>query len=381
VVGLSDEARFDEARFAAALASLGAGPRRLRMFLDGYAPDEAWGALSAGKHRDDPDGVYRDKASPALLDRVTAACARGEAAVRVLGSPGYPEALSGDPQAPAVLFTLGDPARLDRRPLVAIVGTRSATTYGLGIASEIGRGLAEAGVGVVSGLAQGIDAAAHAGAVAAADDGGPPAAVLGAALDAPVPPARRSLLDAVARRGAVLSELPPGTRGAPGWWFAVRNRVMAAMAHVVVVVESHLTGGSWYTVTAAAARGVTVAAVPGSVRSPASAGTNRLLVEGAVPVRDVDDVLTALELAVAGRPDIVRPTTRTRPARLTRHTPSAVIGPVAKRVRRALDHDPAPLDVVVRRTGLALGEVALALEQLAEAGLAHAAQGYWSRSG
>jgi DNA processing protein len=370
----------DEARFAAALASLGAGPRRLRSFLDGYAPQEAWHALTQGRHRADPEGVYRGKASAALLDRVTAACAAGKATVRVLGRPGYPAALADDPQAPAVVFCLGDPARLDHRPLVAIVGTRSATTYGLGMASELGRGLAAAGVGVVSGLAQGIDAAAHAGAVAA--DGGPPVAVLGAALDAPVPAARRSLLDAVASRGTVLSELPPGTRGAPGWWFAVRNRVMAALAHVVVVVESHLTGGSWYTVTAAVARGVTVAAVPGSVRSPASAGTNRLLVEGAVPVRDVDDVLTALELAVAGRPDIVPPTSRPRSAKPGRATASSrAISREATRVYEAIDHDPAPLDVVVRRAGLAVGEVALALEQLTEAGLAVGTRGYWSRAG
>jgi DNA processing protein len=155
---------------------------------------------------------------------------------------------------------------------------------------------------------------------------------------------------------------------------------MAALAHVVVVVESHLTGGSWYTVSAAAARGVTVAAVPGSVRSPASAGSNRLLVEGAVPVRDVDDVLTAVELALAGRPDIVRPASST-PMRSPRRAgaPHRVISPAARRVRRVLDHDPAPIDVVVRRAGLALGDVALALEQLAEAGLAVAAQGFWSR--
>ena len=371
----------EDAVAAAALASLGAGPKRLRALLEGLSPRQAWDALTVGAHPADPEGAFRNEAVPSVLEQMRVACERSGAGVRVLGQPDYPGALAGDPQAPAVVFTLGDPAVLERRPVVAVVGTRSATTYGLSIASELGRGLSEAGVGVVSGLAHGIDAAAHAGAVSVVG-GGPPVAVLGASLDAPVPAARRTLLDSVARRGLVLSELPPGTRGAPAWWFAVRNRVMAALAHVVVVVEAHLTGGSWHTVSAAAARGITIAAVPGSVRSAASAGTNRLLVDGAVPVRHVGDVLTALELAVAGRPavDPPAPVARGRPA------PSAAggsgrprsLGPAAARVRRALDHDPASLDVVVRRSGLDLGEVALALERLAEAGEAASEQGYWS---
>ncbi len=376
---------------AAALASLAAGPKRLRSFLEGSRPLDAWYALGAGTHPADPQRSYRDEVARISFARVRDACARSGAAVRVLGMPSYPAALADDPEAPAVLFTLGDPAVLHRRPLVAIVGTRSATTYGLAVASELGRGLAEAGVGVVSGLAHGIDAAAHAGVVAVAA-GGPPVAVLGAPIDAPVPAARRTLRDAVTARGFVLSELAPGARGAPAWWFAVRNRVMAALAHVVVVVEAHLSGGSWYTVSAAASRGTTIAAVPGSVRSAASAGTNRLLVDGAVPVRDVGDVLTALELAVAGRPEVDPPGAlgpgreRSAPGSATRSatnrsTQRQPLGEMARRVRHALDHDPASFDAVVGRSGLSVGEVALALEQLEAAGLAVSALGYWSLTG
>jgi DNA processing protein len=287
--------------------------------------------------------------------------------------------LAADHQAPAVRFATGDITALEGRPRVAVVGTRAATAYGRSVAADLGRGLARAGAVVVSGVAPGIEAAAHAGALSV-DGAAPVVGVLGTPLDARATPSQQALQDAIRNRGAVLSEISPGVRGAR-WWFAVRTRVIAALAHVVVVVECHHRGGSLHTVTGALARGVTVAAVPGSVRSPASAGTNRLLVEGAVPVRDVDDVLTAIELAVAARPDIAPPGRSTRPAPVT---PSGRSGrrlePMAHRVRQALDHDPATLEVVVRRSGLPLGDVALALEHLAEAGLAVADQGWWVRT-
>jgi DNA processing protein len=150
------------------------------------------------------------------------------------------------------------------------------------------------------------------------------------------------------------------------------------LAHVVVVVECHRTGGSLHTVRAAIDRGVTVAAVPGSVRSAASAGCNDLLVDGAVPVRHVDDVLSAVDLAIAGHSAILPPGPRREPSARTdvrRRAPN----PIAARVLRALDQDPASLDTVVRRCGLAVGEAALALEQLADAGLAEVDGAWWSR--
>jgi DNA processing protein len=379
---MTDVAPFTEdERFAAAVAALGAGPARTRRFLEGFEPRAAWEAIADGRHRADPERAYQSKARPALVDAVEASCAHAGAAVRVLGRSGYPEALAHDHEAPAVLFTVGDPSVLDTRPRVVIVGTRSATPYGLGVAAEMGRGLADAGVAVVSGLAPGIDSAAHAGALAAGG-GGPPVAVIGTALDGAVRQAGVQLQGAIADRGAVLSERAPGSAATPAWCFVVRNRVMAALAHVVVVVECHRQGGSLATVRAASDRGVAVVAVPGSVRSPASSGCNALLVDGAAPVRDVGDVLVAVELAITGRPGIVAPGVPPAPSPAPEHeVPAAAPSPTAARTLRALDHDPANLDAVVRRCSLPLAEVAHALEELAAAGLAVGAGGWWSRVG
>lgn len=368
----------DDERFAAAIAALGAGPVRVRRFLEGYETEAAWEALARGRHPADPDGRYRSKARPSLVESVEAGCARAGIGVRVLGRSGYPAALASDHEAPGVLFTLGDPAVIDGSARVAIVGTRSATPYGLSVASELGRGLAEAGVVVVSGLARGVDSAGHAG-VLAASRGAPPVAVIGTALDATARQAETQLRRAIAHTGAVLSERAPGAAGAPVWLFAVRSRVMAALAHVVVVVECHRKGGSLNTVRCAAERGVTVAAVPGSIRSSASAGCNALLVDGAVPVRDVHDVLAAVELAISGRPGIVPPRCVDR-ATVSAAGSVGTLDPVAARTLEALDHDPASLDTIVRRCSLSLGDVALALERLAVAGLAAGEGGWWSRS-
>jgi DNA processing protein len=366
----------DDELYGAGLAALGASPGMLRKFLDGYDAAEAWEAIARGRHRADPDRRYRTKAVPRTLAAVATSCVQAGVSVMILGRPGYPPALADDRQAPAVLFGMGEVASLERKPRVAVVGTRSATAYGLGVASELGRDLARSGVVVVSGGALGIDSAAHSGALGV-DDGAATVAVLGTALDAATTRSQSALRDALGCRGAMLSEIPPGVHSAP-WWFAVRNRVMAALAHVVVVVECHHRGGSLHTVAAALARGVIVTAVPGSVRSPASAGTNRLLVEGAAPVRDVDDVLTAVDLAIVTRSDITPP--RRPPVIHCRPGtgPPPPLRAMASRVREALDQDPATLDVVVSRSGLSLGEVSLALEELSDAGLAVGEKGWWS---
>jgi DNA processing protein len=367
----------DDERYAAAIAALGAGPARTRRFLEGYDPPDAWEALARGRHPGDPDRAYQTKVRPSLVGTVEESCARTGVAVHILGRSGYPAALEDDHEAPGVLFTLGDPRLADTRPRAVIVGTRSATPYGLGVACELGRGLAEAGVAVVSGMARGIDSAVHAGAVAATD-GGPPVGVIGAALDAPVHRADAQLQAAVATKGAVFSERAPGSAGTPAWCFVVRNRVMAAMAHVVVIVECHRKGGSLHTVKAATERGTTLAAVPGSVRSSASAGCNALLVDGATPVRDVQDVLAAIELAIVGCHGILPPGSSTRvPGKDERR--AVAPSPTAARVLQALDQDPASLDSVVRRAGLPLVDVAEALEQLEAAALVTGRSGWWSR--
>ena len=171
---------------------------------------------------------------------------------------------------------------------------------------ELGRDLGRAGVRVVSGLALGIDAAAHHGALdAEADGGAPPIGVVGSGLDVTYPRAHGALWTAVAAAGVLVGEAPLGAAPEP-WRFPARNRIIAALGSVVVVVESHPRGGSRHTVDAAEARGRQVLAVPGSVRSPASRFTNELLADGCHPARDVTDVLVALGLERVERHGSVR---------------------------------------------------------------------------
>ena len=207
-------------------------------------------------------------------------------------SEAYPARLRALPDPPAVLHVLGDPDALDVPDAVAIVGARRATSYGLDVSRTLGRGLSRAGVPVVSGLALGIDAAAHEGAL----DGpgaGRPVAVLAAAPDVPYPQRNRVLHAAIARHGAVVSELPPGS-SAFRWCFVARNRIVAALAQVVVIVEATERSGSLTTADFAADIGCTVAAVPGRVSNRTAAGTNGLIQSGAALVRDAGDVLDLL---------------------------------------------------------------------------------------
>ena len=205
-------------------------------------------------------------------------------------SPEYPVRLRALPDPPAVLHVLGDPGVLDVPDAVAIVGARRATPYGLDVSRALGRGLSRAGVPVVSGLALGIDAAAHDGALEGAAR---PVAVLAAAPDVPYPARHRRLHAAVAERGAVVSELPPGS-SAFRWCFVARNRIVAALAQVVVIVEAAERSGSLTTADFAADLGCTVAAVPGRVTNRTAAGTNALIQSGAALVRDAGDVLDLL---------------------------------------------------------------------------------------
>lgn len=220
------------------------------------------------------------------------ACVDAGIAVVLPGDEVFPPQLLDDPRRPAVLFVRGDLAALDARR-VGIVGTRNATQRGRETAAEFGYELAAAGISVVSGLARGIDGAAHRGALAV--EGARPVAIVGNGLDRPYPRQHESLWNSVADRGAVISEWPPGT--APdAFRFPLRNRILAALVEVLVVVESRERGGSLITAREAAERGVEVLAVPGPLQSRASSGTNRLLCDGAVPATDVTDVLVALGL-------------------------------------------------------------------------------------
>ena len=206
----------------------------------------------------------------------------------------FPPRLLHARDAPAVLHVAGDPRRLatvaGEEPVAAIVGMRRASSYGKDVARALGRDLARAGVPVVSGLALGVDSQAHAGAL---DGGGLTAAVLGGGADLPYPASKRHLHAEIARRGLVVSEMPPGFR-ARRWCFPARNRIIAGLADLTIVVEAAERSGSLITADLAAKIGREVAAVPGPVTSPGAAGTNALLRDGATLVRDARDVLDAL---------------------------------------------------------------------------------------
>ena len=205
----------------------------------------------------------------------------------------YPSQLLELVDPPALLHSTVPPERLAElcgAPAAAVVGTRRASSYGLEVASALGRGLAAAGVTVVSGLALGIDAAAHRGALAA---GGATVAVLGCGADVPYPRTNRALYERIRATGAVISELPPGSRPAR-WTFPARNRIMAGIASVTIVVEAAERSGSLITVGFAQDLGRDVCAVPGRVTSRIAAGANQLLLEGAHPIRGAADVLDVI---------------------------------------------------------------------------------------
>lgn len=206
----------------------------------------------------------------------------------------YPPALLALEDPPAVLFVAGGAHTLTSLSLepaaVALVGTRNPSPYGLEMAYELGRGLGAAGVPVISGLALGIDAASHRGCV---DAGGPAIAVLGGGPDVVYPRTNRRLHERIRARGAIISELPPGQR-AYRWSFPARNRIMAGLASMTVVVEAADPSGSLITSAFAGDLGRTVAAVPGRATSRFSAGSNRLLKDGARVVTCVQDLLDDL---------------------------------------------------------------------------------------
>ena len=202
----------------------------------------------------------------------------------------YPRPLGDLEDPPAVLFSTAPSPLPERDPAVTVVGTRAASPYGLEVAYELGRGLGAAGVTVVSGLALGIDAAVHRGCL---DAGGFAAAVLGGGVDVAYPRQNLELHGRLRAEGAVLSEMPPGQRPFK-WSFPARNRIMAGLAQMTLLVEAADPSGSLITAEFARDLGRAVAAVPGRVTSRLSAGTNGLLRDGAIPVTCAQDVLDEL---------------------------------------------------------------------------------------
>jgi DNA processing protein len=270
--------------------------------------------------------------------------------------PAYPGRLADLVDQPAVIHSTLEPAGLDglvEGPVVAVVGSRRASAHGLEVAREIGRTLSAAGVTVVSGLAMGVDAAAHRGAL---ESTGRTVAVLGCGADRPYPRVNQALYRHVREAGAIVAELPPG---APPrrWTFPARNRIMAGLASVTVVVEAAERSGSLITATFAEDLGRDVGAVPGRVTSREAAGSNALLHSGAHVWRGGEDILDA----VLGAGNWDRATVRPNPA-------EASLDPGQQRVLRAIEHG-EPIGAVAEAAGLSAGALRGALGRLELLGL------------
>ncbi|WP_368563200.1 DNA-processing protein DprA [Pseudoxanthomonas sp. UTMC 1351] len=267
----------------------------------------------------------------------------------------YPPMLRRIATAPLVLFVEGDPNLL-WRPAVAVVGSRSPTAGGRDNAYAFSRALAAAGIVVVSGMAAGIDTAAHEAALAAPD--GATVAVLGTGPDVAYPPSNAGLRDRIAAHGALVSEHPPGTKAIQSH-FPSRNRIIAGLALGTVVIEAAERSGALITARLAGESGREVFAVPGSIHNPLARGCHRLIREGAGLVESAQEVIAALaplasELAFALR------------TRLNEAEPGPVPGaravpgelePEYQRLWEALGFDPTGMDQLVSRTGLTAAEL------------------------
>lgn len=217
---------------------------------------------------------------------------------RWLAAAALPGCLGDLSHPPAGLWCWGEVGSLDGAPdrLVAIVGTREASSYGLRTARKLAAACSRAGLVVVSGLARGVDAAAH---EATLEAGGRTVAVLGTGVDVPYPVGHRSLLREIVGQGLALSEAELGAGARPGC-FPRRNRLIAALARVVVVVEAGHKSGAINTASQALELGRTVAAVPGTIDDPRSAGANTLIRDGAQVITGVEDLLTLFGLSTSG---------------------------------------------------------------------------------
>ncbi|MBI3945333.1 MAG: DNA-protecting protein DprA, partial [Armatimonadetes bacterium] len=276
------------------------------------------------------------------------------ARVLTLADPEYPSRLREIHDPPPVLYARGDLTAQDEYA-VAVVGSRRATDYGLRMAHEIAARLARAGVVVVSGLARGVDAAAHRGALAA---GGRTLAVLGCGVDTCYPAEHARLRDEIAAAGAVLSEFALGA--APDRWrFPARNRVISGLCLGTVLIEAPADSGAMITADFALEQGREVFAVPGNVDTFASRGCNRLIKEGAALVECAEDILEALNLSTAALAE-------ESPAQPPLPLP---LPPEAERVFSLLGPQQKHVDAIAAESGLPTGPVLSALTLLEMTGV------------
>lgn len=377
--------RLPPAAYAAALAGFAEMTiHRLLALLQRVPPEHAF-AIAVGDEPPPPgslvERVLTTAESGARVAAAWAASARARPPelvwerccelgldVSVIGDPGHPTLLGDDLLPVPVLFSRGDRSLLAGRR-AAVVGTRNATATGRQLARAFGSGLARAGVHVVSGLARGIDGEAHNGVLGELNRAcvppalGRPIAVVASGLDVVYPPEHAALWREIGDLGLLLGELPPGSAPLPHH-FPLRNRMIAALAEVVVVVESRERGGSLVTARLAAERAVPVMAVPGNVASRSSSGVNALLRDGAAPAIDVTDILVALELDHL----------RFDPAPGEWRVPPR---PMDHEVLEVCVAAPCTIGDVAERLGRPLVDVAMSLARLEQHGWLHQSDGWF----
>lgn len=274
---------------------------------------------------------------------------RAGAVIVPLGHRDYPEVLAVTSEPPPALYIRGE---LPDDPGLAIVGSRRSDRYGLDVSELFARALAAAGLTIVSGLARGVDTAAHRGALSA--PGGRTVAVLGCGIDVEYPTASAGLATAIARDGAVVSELPMGTPPLP-FHFPLRNRILAALGVGTLVVRATARSGSLITARLALELGREIFAVPGEVFSPGSVGPNCLIRDGAVPVQHPREVIESLKLEV--REKLTPPA----PAGSTSAAPDAHLASLLDALERL---EPATAEELAEALGTDVGETLARLTEL-----------------
>jgi DNA processing protein len=356
----------------------GAGP--LRRLLDACGSAEA--ALAAGPSGwraaglSDPTIEALRRPDPAFgeLDRAWLAARHHH----LIGwdSPDYPALLRRMPSPPACLFVVGDANAL-WRPQVAVVGSRGPSAGGCDNARDFATVFARAGFAVTSGLASGIDAAAHLGAL---DAGGETVAVVATGPDLVYPPAHRDLATRIARHGAVVSEFPPGTQ-ARREHFPSRNRIIAGLALGTLVVEAAHRSGALITARHAGDAGREVFAIPGSIHNPLARGCHRLIRQGAALVESAEEAIAALGPVAAELADALRARLQQGTAVAAAAEPRAAApdDPAQRQLLAALGHDPVALDQLAERTGLTVAALSSMLLLMEMEGLVRAEHGRYAR--
>jgi DNA processing protein len=352
---LSDQERIDWLRL---LRSEGVGPItffHLVRFYGGAA--KALAALPELARRSGRKGPIR-LGSEKEAERELAAVKRAGAALLAWLEPAYPVPLAAIEDAPPLVTVRGDAALLSKRN-VAVVGARNASANGRAFAEQIARDLGKAEFVVASGLARGIDAAAHKGALASGT-----VAVLAGGIDVCYPPEHQTLFDAIAEQGALVAELPPGTEPLARH-FPRRNRIISGLSEGVVVVEAALRSGSLITARLAGEQGRDVFAVPGSPLDPRCHGSNNLIRQGAALTESAEDVLRALggRRAPAAAAALAEPDLAPLPP------PAEADSDKARALLiEHLSPSPTAVDELVRQTELPPALVASALLELELAG-------------